>query len=176
MSTRLIILGLLQDQSMYGYEISQAIEEQLAGCVPIAFGSIYFALSQLSKEGLIEEAATEQSGNRPARTIYQISSEGEKHFHALLREQWQAEETFSFNFDIALFFQSFLSSAEIVDALNGRIARIKAQIALVESWQPTASSPAINPTVIASIIEHRRLHLKSELQWLGALKKQFPGG
>jgi len=172
----LAILGLLQDQPMYGYEIKQAIEEQWAGCAPIAFGSIYFALNQLAKERLVEKVATEQSGSRPARTIYQISTAGEKQFHTLLREQWLAEETFSFDFDVALFFQSFLSSAEIVDALQERMAAIEERIAALDKHQLPALSADMNPAIIGSIIEHQRLHLRTELQWLGALKKQFPGG
>jgi DNA-binding PadR family transcriptional regulator len=171
-----MILGLLQDQPMYGYEIKQSIEEQLAGCGPIAFGSIYFALNQLAKEGLVEKVATEQSGNRPARTIYQISPAGEKQFHTLLRAQWQSEETFSFDFDVALFFQSFLSSAEIVDALNERMATIEERLVSLDNRQPPAPSADLNPAIIGSIIEHQRLHLRAELQWLGALKKHFPGG
>jgi DNA-binding PadR family transcriptional regulator len=176
MSTRLVILGLLQDQPMYGYEIKQAIAEQLAGCAPIAFGSIYFALNQLTKEGLVEKVATEQPGSRPARTIYQISPAGEVQFHILLYEQWREEETFIFNFDVALFFQSFLSSAEIVEALNERIATIEARLASLDKRQLPDSSSDLNPAIIGSIIEHQRLHLRAELQWLGALKKQFPGG
>jgi DNA-binding PadR family transcriptional regulator len=176
MSTRLVILGLLQDQPMYGYEIKQAIEEQLAGCAPIAFGSIYFALNQLAKEGLVEKTATEQSGSRPARTIYQISPAGEQQFHVLLREQWLSEETFHFDFDVALFFQSFLSSAEIVEALNGRMASIEERLASLDNHQLSVPSADLNPAIIGSILEHQRLHLKAELQWLGALKRQFPGG
>jgi len=176
LSTRLAILGLLQDQPMHGYEIKQAIEEQWAGCAPIAFGSIYFALNQLAKEGLVEKVTTEQSGSRPARTIYQISTAGEIEFHSLLREQWQAVETIRFDFDVALFFQSFLSSAEIVDALQERMATIEVRLVSLDNCQLPAPSADMNPAIIGSIIEHQRLHLRTELQWLGALKKQFPGG
>lgn len=77
MSTRLVILGLLRDQHLHGYEIKQIIEEHMGDWTSIAFGSIYFALGKLSEEGLIEKVATEKEGNRPSRSIYQITEGGQ---------------------------------------------------------------------------------------------------
>jgi len=53
MSVRLVILGLLCDRPLYGYEIKQIIEEHMGDWTSIAFGSIYFALDKLAEEGFV---------------------------------------------------------------------------------------------------------------------------
>jgi len=42
----------------------------------------YFALGKLSEEGLIENGATEKAGNRPSRSVYQITEAGRAEFPA----------------------------------------------------------------------------------------------
>ncbi len=69
----MVILGLLRDQPLHGYEIKHIIEEHIGDWTSIAFGSIYFASGKLSEEGLIEMVATEKAGNLPSRGIYQIT-------------------------------------------------------------------------------------------------------
>jgi DNA-binding PadR family transcriptional regulator len=44
MSTRLVILGLLRERSLHGYEIKHIIQDHMGDWTSIAFGSIYFAL------------------------------------------------------------------------------------------------------------------------------------
>jgi Fe2+ or Zn2+ uptake regulation protein len=58
MSVKLVILGLLRERPLYGYEIKQIIEEHMGDWTSIAFGSIYFALDKLAKEGFVEKVAT----------------------------------------------------------------------------------------------------------------------
>ena len=62
MSTRLVILGLLRDRPLYGYEIKHIIEEHMGDWTSIAFGSIYFALNKLAEEDFIEKTGTTQEG------------------------------------------------------------------------------------------------------------------
>ena len=89
LSTRLVILGLLQWRPLYGYEIKQIIEERMGDWTDIAFGSIYFALDKLTDEGLIERVSIEQKGNRPSRSVYEITDAGRTEFLNLLRQTWQ---------------------------------------------------------------------------------------
>ena len=49
MSVRLVLLGLLHERPLYGYEIKQIIEEHMGDWTSIAFGSIYFALDKLAE-------------------------------------------------------------------------------------------------------------------------------
>ena len=113
MSTRLVILGLLREQPLHGYEIKHIIEEHMGDWTSIAFGSIYFALGKLSEEGLIKMVATEKTGNRPSRSIYQITEAGRAEFLRLLREVWNEPERQYFAIDVGLAFMNALPAEEI---------------------------------------------------------------
>ena len=121
MSTKLVILGLLQDKPLHGYELKHIIEEHMGDWTNIAFGSIYFALNKLDEEGFIERISQEKIGNRPSRSIYKISSKGKTEFFSLLRETWQKYERQFFSLDIALSFSKYLSKNEIKGFIQERI-------------------------------------------------------
>ena len=70
MTVRLVILGLLRQRPLYGYEIKQIIEEHMSDWTSIAFGSIYFALDRLADEKFVEKVNVEQDNKRPARSVY----------------------------------------------------------------------------------------------------------
>jgi DNA-binding PadR family transcriptional regulator len=84
-----MVLGLLEREPMHGYEIQKWLElshtELWAEILP---GSIYHALRQMEKEGLVEVRATEHHGHR-ARAIYALAEGGREMFQRLLREGWQ---------------------------------------------------------------------------------------
>ena len=102
MSTPLVILGLLRERPLYGYEIKHIIEDRMGDWTNIAFGSIYYALDKMAEEHLIEKVGTEQEGGRPSRTVYGITAAGREEFLRLLCEVWREVERHTFTFDIGL--------------------------------------------------------------------------
>ena len=84
--TRQVILALLRRHPMHGYEIQQYIREQkMDQWTDILSGSIYFALNQMEKEGLVRAEAEERTGNR-LRKKYAITEKGETAFLELLHQ------------------------------------------------------------------------------------------
>lgn len=81
--TRLLVLGLLSQQPMSGYDIQQKIQgadaERWGG---VLVGSIYHALKKLEQEGHIALARVERTGRRQ-RAVYQITAQGEAHLHSI---------------------------------------------------------------------------------------------
>lgn len=174
MSTRLVILGLLQERALYGYEIKQIIEEHMGDWTSIAFGSIYFALAKLTEEGFIEKVATEQEGNRPSRSVYQINKAGRVEFQRLLREIWHDTTQRTFDFDIGLFFSRALPQEEIRDGLNRRIVELEAALQHLATHQ-TEQEAGI-PPIAHAIFGHTRVHLQAELRWTRDLLEGFERG
>ncbi len=125
MSVRMVILGLLRERPLYGYELKQIIEEHMGDWTSIAFGSIYFALDKLTDEKFVEKAAVEREGKRPSRCVYQITKAGRGEFLRLLRESWQAFEQQYFDLDICLLFLNDLPSQEVIGYLRKRQAILK---------------------------------------------------
>jgi len=165
MSTRLVILGLLRERPLYGYEIKQIIEEHMGDWTSIAFGSIYFALSKLDGEGFIEKVATEKTGGRPSRSIYQITEVGRAEFLRLLRQAWGQVERRHFAFDVGLFFWDALPLEETKGYLRERVAQLEAIIQHVTTHRTEQLADEDVPRLAAAIFDHSLAHLRAELSW-----------
>jgi poly-beta-hydroxybutyrate-responsive repressor len=78
-----LILVLLKEESSYGYEIMQRLEEEF-GYEQINPGSVYRTLRQMEKEELCEsvwETSHSSNGGR-ARRMYSITNQGEAYLDA----------------------------------------------------------------------------------------------
>jgi DNA-binding PadR family transcriptional regulator len=176
MSTRLVILGLLRQQPLHGYEIKQIIEEHMGDWTSIAFGSIYFALGKLEEEDFAEKAATEKVGGRPSRSIYQITEAGRAEFLRLLRQVWTGVERHYFALDIALAFAEALPVEEIKGHLRGRIAQLEGIMQHLEEHQAEQMAHEKVPRMAAAVFDHSRAHFKAELAWTTDLLDQMERG
>ena len=165
MSTRLVILGLLRERPLYGYEIKQIIEEHMGDWTSIAFGSIYFALGKLADEGFIKKVATEQEGSRPSRSIYQITEAGQAEFLRLLRQVWGKIERHYFAFDVGLFFTEALPIEEITGYLRERVAQLEAIVQHVTAHRDEQLAREEVPCLAAAIFDHSLAHFQAELAW-----------
>lgn len=165
MSTRLVILGLLRERPLYGYEIKQIIEEHMGDWTNIAFGSIYFALNKLSEERFIEKVGTEQEGSRPSRTVYQVTEAGRAEFLRLLRAVWSEVERQYFAIDIGLAFMEALPIEEVKGYLQGRVAQLEGIIGHVtEHREEQLAQPEV-PRTAAAVFDHSLAHFRAELTW-----------
>ena len=79
----LSVLALLRERPMHPYELQRQMhlrhtDERLG----LKRGSLYHAINQLQRDGLIEPIETSRAGRRPERTVYQITRDGEEELHA----------------------------------------------------------------------------------------------
>jgi DNA-binding PadR family transcriptional regulator len=74
-STTIIILGLLKDKSMYGYEMIKAIEQKSKGIFDFKEGTLYPLLHGLESNGYIESYWQESNEGRK-RKYYRITKAG----------------------------------------------------------------------------------------------------
>ncbi|MBN6189266.1 helix-turn-helix transcriptional regulator [Aneurinibacillus sp. BA2021] len=74
-STVILILTLLSEKAMYGYEMSKAIEAKSNGVFAFKEGTLYPILHSLEAEGAIEAYWSEADSGRK-RKYYQITKKG----------------------------------------------------------------------------------------------------
>ncbi len=79
----LVVLHLLQQRTMYGYEISQAMKEKSSGKFTISV--LYPILYRLEEQGYIQVAQTEVINNR-ARSYYAITDAGRRYLARSIEE------------------------------------------------------------------------------------------
>jgi PadR family transcriptional regulator PadR len=77
----LLVLRLLRDREMYGYELVQAIREASGDQLTFAEGVIYPLLHQLERDGAL--ATRRQTINGRSRVYYSVTPAGNQRFDGL---------------------------------------------------------------------------------------------
>ena len=70
---KFVVLRLLKEKPMHGYEVMRALEERMAGCYTPSAGTVYPTLQMLEDEGYVKAVETE------GKKVYHITPEGEKY-------------------------------------------------------------------------------------------------
>ncbi len=87
-SLETIILKLLSEhQELYGYEITQLVEEQTTGGIKLTQGALYPALHKMEAKGTLS-VETRSIGNR-YRKYYSLTKKGKTEVAKLLNEMEQ---------------------------------------------------------------------------------------
>ncbi len=87
-TVELLILKLLQERDMYGYEITQALQEKSDGYFILQEGSLYPTLYRMLDRGLISDRQ-ELVGRRHTRVYYHLEDAGREKY-ALIRDEYIA--------------------------------------------------------------------------------------
>ncbi|MBU9720915.1 MULTISPECIES: PadR family transcriptional regulator [Bacillaceae] len=74
-STSLLLLQLLTEKDMYGYEIVKVMEKRSENALQVKEGTLYPALHKLEKQELIESYWSKQPKG-PSRKYYKITENG----------------------------------------------------------------------------------------------------
>lgn len=161
MERELLLLGLLRQSNMHGYQLNEFIEQNMSVCIDLKKPTAYALLDKMAQQGWIREFQT-QSGNRPPRRTYQITEQGEQQFQRLLRENLAAHDTVRFPGDIGVAFLSELPAAEAILLLKQRRDALQTDLEAARAVPPHGGS-------LQLIIEHRLYHLETEIRWLDSL-------
>ena len=76
-SAPLLVLALLEEESLHGYEIGRRIEARSGGTIAFNAASLYPLLYRLEKRGWIRGQWHERTGER-RRRFYRITAEGRR--------------------------------------------------------------------------------------------------
>ncbi len=85
-SADLLILSLVDEQDLHGYEIGRLIEVRSSGTLRFTMASLYATLYRLEERALIKGRWVEKAGQR-RRRYYRITEGGRKVL-ATQREDW----------------------------------------------------------------------------------------
>lgn len=176
MNVRLLVLGLLRAKPMHGYELHHWLETSRADLwADVLPGSIYHALRQMHKEGLVEVQGTEQTGNR-SRAIYAITPAGETAFARLLSEGWQTPPR---SFPAALYtlltFSDHLPAPALRAAVQQQIAAVEQELSVWEEGAALKTQAGVLPAWGPALFENGRRHLEADLHLLRSLLAWLDG-
>jgi DNA-binding PadR family transcriptional regulator len=130
MKARLLILGVLHRGDFHPYEIKRRLENAMVECyIDVDVGTLYYAIKQLEKEGLISPVSRERVARGGMRTVYRITAKGKAEFQALLHRQFEEDGPVSQTLYGALLFLHLSDLATVEELIRRRIARLDELIA-----------------------------------------------
>lgn len=84
-TVEILILTLLQDQDMYGYQLSQELASRSKGLYTLQESSMYPTLYRLVEKELISDRQ-EKVGKRRVRVYYHLEEAGKVYLKAIRKE------------------------------------------------------------------------------------------
>jgi DNA-binding PadR family transcriptional regulator len=129
----LVVLGLLKEQPMHGYQMDQEIKlRHMDTWANINMASIYNTLIKLEEKGFIN-SKKEKVGKMPSRNVYKITSKGEKELINLIKEGLlKVAKDNDVVFHLSVGFMPFLSQSDASKALVKRKEQIESLIKMVK--------------------------------------------
>jgi DNA-binding PadR family transcriptional regulator len=175
---RLLVLGAVRQHGRaHGYQVRNDLEywgaHEWSNAKP---GSIYHALKQMTKQGLLiaHEIAPSAVGG-PPRVEYEINDKGAEEFFRLLREALSSHEQRSDDLSAGLGF--------IVDLPRGEaVALLKERVSGLEQWRSAVTgyyTPEAGPGQLGHIGEIMNLWVHSAdggVGWTRGLIERIEGG
>lgn len=161
MDDKLLLLGILKQSEMHGYQLYDFIEQNLTTCTNLKKPSAYFLLSKMEQEGLVR-VAEQRVGNRPPRKVYYLTEAGERLFWELLEQNLSQYFPTVFAGDIGIAFIDQVPPEKAIPLLKNRLQAMQDHLTELESIPPHPGSASL-------LIRHQIHHLRHEIQWLKEL-------
>lgn len=158
MERELLLLGMLREQAMHGYQLHELIEGHLGGSVQIKKSTTYNLLSKMTDTGWVT-SSEEQAGNRPPRRVYTITAEGEGAFLELVRQSLAEYKPMDHLGSIGLAFLDAVPRSESIELLRQRRISVEQLLVATQSQVEHAGS-------MQMMIENQIRHVSVELEWL----------
>lgn len=185
MPTRLMVLGLLADRPLSGYEIQQVMQvSQVDRWAGILTGSIYHALKKMEKEGLVTVASVEQTGHR-AKASYALTEQGREQLLRLIGETLAgAPVAYPSELYAAMSFLHLLPKPDILAAIDRQIRQVEQSLSDMQAGEAAKAEAMELPAHVRLIFENIYDQHALQLQFLGRLKQlieqegipETPGG
>ncbi len=168
MKARLLILGVLHRGNLHPYEIKRRLENAMVDCyIDVDVGTLYYAIRQLEKEGLIAAVSRERVARGGMRTVYRITARGKAEFRKLLHLQFEEEGPVSQTLYGALLFLHLSDLAVVEDLVRRRIERLDELIAKLGPIRKELA-PQIS-TGGEHLLQHIEKQRRLDREWLKGL-------
>jgi DNA-binding PadR family transcriptional regulator len=145
-------------QDMHGYQIAEVIESHFGDSVHVKKPTMYDTLKKLEVDGVID-SREEQEGNRPPRTVYSMTGDGEREFMRLLKEsvtEYAPPHSYG---DVGLMFLDVLPRSEASRLLAERREAMARSVEDHSGTDPHDGAMALATDRLA-------YHVRAETEWL----------
>jgi len=158
MERELLLLGLLRNNEMYGYQINEFIDNHLGSSINLTKPTAYRLLKNMAEQGWVS-FREEKVGKRPTRRIYAITELGEGKFREFLSSCIGEYKPAAYSSTICL---AFLDTIPVEEALP----HLEKQRQTIEELLSRVKSDQNHPGAFQLTIDHQIRHLETDREWL----------
>ncbi|MBN9197810.1 MAG: PadR family transcriptional regulator [Microbacterium ginsengisoli] len=163
-----MVLALLREGPMHPYEMMRLLRERREDrLLTLANGTLYHAVAKLAAAELIVETGVDRDGNRPERTTYALTPEGDETVAAWVRRELPRIDRPA-SFRIALAEAHNLDRTETVALLRERRAALEAEADDIARMRCDADARGSEPQYLVEIVRQQAL-LTADLAWIDRL-------
>ena len=175
MKAELLILGVLHRGNFHPYEIKRRLSNAMVECfTDVDVGTLYYAVRQLAKDGLIKPSARQRVARGGVRTTYKMTATGRQRFQTLLHECFAAPGSVADSLYVAMLFLHLCDAPRVAALLQDKIAR--QQAAIVELATIHKQFQPLLGTGGRHLIRHLEAQRRLDLRWLRALRADVAAG
>ncbi len=168
----LLILGLLLDRPMHGYEIAQTIKA--AGVdtwMDISTPAVYYSLNKLHRLGLV--SATRVRGDGAERSVYYPTEKGREAFFDGMEDVVGSEKPVHFEYDLGIFLLNKLPQERALTLLEKRVAFLLWRRGELE--KKLEEERAAGEPLRVAILQHAAACTRMDAEWLDGIIRQLKG-
>jgi DNA-binding PadR family transcriptional regulator len=158
MSVPVSLLGLLEREPSYGYELKREYDAHFGRGKPLPFGQVYATLSRLARDHKVV-AGEAEPGDGPARRRYVITAAGREELETWLSQTIEPEPHL----------QTVLFTKVVLALMLGRPAARYLDAQRAAHLQRMRELTALRKTggmVDALLADHSLFHLEADLRWI----------
>ncbi len=172
----LAVLACLGERPMHPYEISSTLRHRgKEQSIRLNYGSLYAVVAALEKHGLIVEREKIREGNRPERTVYEITPAGQAEFEDWLAELLSTPTSDPSSLESALSLIAGIPPDEAARLLEERAAKLEIELRGLAASHEWALEQGL-PDVFLVESSFRQCMLRAEREYAVGLAADIRSG
>jgi DNA-binding PadR family transcriptional regulator len=166
--TDILLLGLLLDRPMHGYELYQQIQaEGIDDWFVVSAAGVYYSLRKLRDQGLVVESRQRKRGSS-RKSIFRLTEKGRSTFLSAMETELASREKAYLDYDPAIYLLNRLPLERALPRLEER------RVFLAEWSQEVQETVAAerdngNEPLRLAILDHKLRYLAMEQEWLAGV-------
>ena len=161
----LLLLGLLLDRPMHGYELYRQIQaEQIDAWFNVSMAGVYYSLGKLRDQGLVAESR-QRGGRSTRKSIYRLTEDGRYAFFSSMESQALAREKVFLDYDLVIYLLNRLPLQRATDLLEKRQAFLAEELCGIQNTLDTELD-SNGSSLRLAVLDHQARYLEMERAWL----------
>lgn len=166
MTHKYLILGLLTERPMTGYDIKKHVKVTLTAVTNASYGTLYPTLHKLLKEGAVEMREIPQRG-RPSKKVYWITDLGRRELKNWLKQPAAADQV-KREFLLKLYLAKDLPPQHLRSLISTRRGKMEAMLQSLHEEKDDADSPHQ-----VWVMEYALSLAEAEINWLEQIESEL---